>query len=172
MNRLTREISAHHEAGHAVVALAFGVPVRRASIKSRGSSYGRVIVPDLPNVCNRVQLFILFAGPFAHKRFAPTSDWLTDDLVIAQKMIFGTSGTEATKEKRLAHVVDYAEQIVDYLWADIKVVAKALLKYETLTGDEIAAAIRAARRKSGRRRRTGDPPAFTSSKAQAITNAR
>jgi len=57
-------------------------------------------------------------------------------------------------------MVDHAEQIVDYFWIDIKVAAKALLKHETLSGDELAAVIRAARRKSRRRRRIGDPPAF------------
>jgi len=55
-------------------------------------------------------------------------------------------------------MVDHAEQIVDYFWIDIKVAAKALLKHETLTGDEMSAVIRAARRKSRRRCRIGDPP--------------
>jgi hypothetical protein len=77
-------------------------------------------------------------------------------------MIFGkeSRGTAANKEKYLAYIVDRAEEIVDYFWTDIKVAAKALLKHETLTGDEISATIRAARRRSRRRCRVGDPPAF------------
>jgi hypothetical protein len=69
-------------------------------------------------------------------------------------MIFGkgSSGTAAVKEKYLTAMVASAEQIVDFFWIDIKVAAKALLKHETLTGDEISAAIRAARRKKRRRR--------------------
>jgi hypothetical protein len=78
-----------------------------------------------------------------------------------EKMICGKGrSTPASKEKYAAHIVDQAEQIVDYFWTDIKVAAKALLKHETLTGDEISAAIRAARRKSRRKCRIGDPPAF------------
>jgi hypothetical protein len=56
--------------------------------------------------------------------------------------------------------VDHAEKAVAFFWNDIKVAARALLTYETLTGDELAAAIRAARQKTRRRLRIGDPPAF------------
>jgi len=59
----------------------------------------------------------------------------------------GSKGTAAAKEKHLAFLVDHAKQFVDYFWPDIKVAAKALLEHETLTGDEISAVIRAARRK-------------------------
>jgi ATP-dependent Zn protease len=158
-----REIAAHHEAGHAVVALAFRIPVLRASIKPRGASGGRVITPRLPpDKAVDIQLFITLAGPFAHRRFAPRSNWLTD-IGNAHAMIFGKEkrkGTEAEKQRYLADTVGRAEKVVDYFWPDIKATARALLKHETLTGDEISAAIRAARRKSRRRRRIGDPPAF------------
>jgi hypothetical protein len=52
-----------------------------------------------------------------------------------KKMIFGTgsTGTVAAKQKYLAYIVDHAEAVVDYLWVDIKVVAKALIKRQTLT---------------------------------------
>ena len=76
------------------------------------------------------------------------------------------SGTARNKEKYAAYIVDHAEGFVDYFWADIKVAAKALLKHETLTGDEILKAIRAARRKSRRRRRIGDPPEFALARAR------
>jgi hypothetical protein len=107
-------------------------------------------------------LFIALAGPFAHRRFAPRSNWATGDFSVVDKMIFGKASKCAAvkKERYLAHAVDLADAIVDYLWADIKVAAKALFEHETLTGDENSAVIRAARRKSGRRCRTGDPPAF------------
>jgi hypothetical protein len=110
-------------------------------------------------------LFITLAGPFAHRRFAPRSNWLTGDFVVVEKMIFGkgSKGTAATKQKYLTYIVDHAEGIVDDFWADIRVAAKALLKHETLTGDEISAVIRAAQRKSRRRRRIGDPLGFAAS---------
>jgi hypothetical protein len=157
-----REFAAYHEGSHAIVALAFGVTVRSASIKPRGASRGRVITHGTRDEAADVLLFITLAGPFAHRRFAPRSNWLTSDFAIVEKMIFGkeSRGTAANKEKYLAYIVDRAEEIVDYFWTDIKVAAKALLKHETLTGDEISATIRAARRRSRRRCRVGDPPAF------------
>jgi ATP-dependent Zn protease len=157
-----RKIAAHHEAGHAVVALAFHLTVRSVSIRPRAAIRGRVITHGLPNEPADVLLFITLAGPFAHRRFAPRSNWLTGDFATVHRMIFGKRSkiTATNKEKYLADIVDKAEQIVDYFWTDIKVAAKALFKHETLTGDEISAVIRAARRKSRRRRRIGDPPEF------------
>jgi hypothetical protein len=156
-----REIAAHHEMGHAVVALAFGATGLRASIKPRGISKGWVVHDDLPGQATDALLMITLAGPLAHRRFAPRSNWLTSDLAIVEKMISGKGrSTPASKEKYAAHMVDQAEQIIDYFWADITVAAKALLKHETLTGDEISAVVRAGRRKSRRRFRIGDPPAF------------
>jgi hypothetical protein len=158
-----REIAAYHEAGHAVVALAFRARGLKASIKPRGISRGRVGYDSLPALAADVVLFITLAGPFAHRRFAPRSNWFGgSDFAIVAKIIFGkgSKGTTANKEKYLAHVVDQAEQIVDYFWIDIRVAAKALLKHDTLTRDEIASVIRVARRKSRRCCRIGDPPAF------------
>jgi hypothetical protein len=165
-----RAIAAHHEAGHAVVALAFGATGLRASIKPRGNRKGWVAHRGRP--ARDVLLFITLAGPFAHRRFAPRSNWLTSDFNIVERIIFGkgSGGTDAAKQRYLAWIADHAEQTVDFFWLDIKVAAKALLKYEMLTGDEISAVIRAARRKNRRRCRTGDPPAFALSRPKAQPN--
>lgn len=162
-----RKIAAHHEGGHAVVALAFGIPVRSATVRPDRLSNGRVVTHGPPEPAD-VLLFITLAGPFAHRRFAPRSNWLTSDFAIAEKMISGSKGTATARQKYAACVVDHAEHIVDYFWADIRVAAKALLKHGTLTGDEISAAIRAARRKSRRRLRIGDPPEFALKAPRAI----
>jgi hypothetical protein len=111
-------------------------------------------------------LVITLAGPLAHRRLAPRSNWFQQqDIAIVLKMIFGkgNNATAADKQKLLEFLVEVTEKIVDYFWADIKVAAKALLKHGTLTGDEIAAVIREARRKSRRRPRTYDPPEFAAS---------
>ena len=81
-----REIAAHHEAGHAVTALAFRVPVRSASIRPRKATFGRVITPRLPDKDVDIEIYIALAGPFAHRRFAPGSNWLTGDFAIAEKL--------------------------------------------------------------------------------------
>ena len=64
--------------------------------------------------------------------------------------------------------MDHAEQAVAFFWNDIKVAAKALLKSATQTGDELAAAIRAARQKTRRRLRIGDPPTFALSASSVL----
>src|ERR1700738_3412253 len=98
-----REFAAYHEGSHAIVALAFGGTVRSASIKPRGASRGRVIRHGTRDDAADLSLFLTLARPFAHRRFAPRSNWLTSDFAIVEKMIFGkeSRGTAANKEKYL-----------------------------------------------------------------------
>ena len=70
------------------------------------------------------------------------------------------------------YIVDHAEQAVAFFWNDIKVAARAVLRHETLTGDELSAAIREARRKTRRRFRIGDPPAFALAPLRAARDRR
>ena len=63
--------------------------------------------------------------------------------------------TATKKDSLLKFVTELALIFVDYFWADIEAVAKALLKRQTLTGAEVLEAILAARRRSGRRGRIG-----------------
>jgi hypothetical protein len=166
--KMRPEITAHHEAGHAVVALVLDVTVRYASIKPHRKTWGRVAhdAADSPEL----MLIIALAGPQAQKRFARRSVWLgSSDMIFVEKVIFGKRGnlTAANKDTLLKFVADTSEELINYFWADIKAVAKALLKHETLTGEEMVDVIREARRRSGRRGRIGlrqgrlgDPDAF------------
>jgi len=77
-------LARYHEGGHAVTALAFGIPVRSASIRPRKATFGRVITPRLPDKDVDIEIYIALAGPFAHRRFAPGSNWLTGDFAIAE----------------------------------------------------------------------------------------
>jgi hypothetical protein len=159
----TIEEAAYHEAGHAVLALACQATVRRATIKPHRNRRGRVIFDSHLDPKADLMMLIALAGPFAQRRFAPKSDWIAaSDFNSVLKTIYdkGSKGSPEKKQKFLEYIVDHAEQAVAFFWNDIKVAARALLKRETLTGDELAAAIRAARQKARRRLRIGDPPAF------------
>lgn len=59
--------------------------------------------------------------------------------------------TEAQKDAVMEFVCSNATMFVDYWWADIKAAAKALLKRETLTGDEILDVIHTAKAKRSSR---------------------
>ena len=156
-----REIAAYHEAGHAVVALALSVKALHVSIEPMGNSAGRVTHHGLPAPDEDSAIFIALAGPIAQRRFAPESEWLAgSDVAIVDQIIAKHGGTAAQNKKRLASLCEHANQIVEYFWRDIAVAAKALLKHKTMTGNEITNAIRAARQKSQRRCRAGDPPEF------------
>jgi hypothetical protein len=174
--RTVPEIAARHEMGHAVVAMVFDVPVRRASIRPGKRSFGRVVMAALPDAelmaraglsgaqvarIVDIKLYILLAGPFAQRRFAPRSRWLTSEFnKVIEIAKASHSGSGDRLVKYLAKIDRNAERLVDFFWKDIEAGAKALVKHETLTGVEIAAAIRMARRKTRRRHRTGDPPTF------------
>jgi hypothetical protein len=58
-----------------------------------------------------IQLYVILAGPFAHRRFAPRSNWLTGNFNTMAKMIFGKRSwvTAANKEKYSAKIVEHAE---------------------------------------------------------------
>lgn len=108
-------------------------------------------------------ILITLAGPLAQRRFAPKSNWLAgSDFNPLLNAILGerSNGTPKQKEKYLAYIGKRAKQGVDYFWLDIKAVAQALVKHETLTGDEMLTVIRAARQKTRRRQRMADPPTF------------
>jgi ATP-dependent Zn protease len=139
------ETTAYHEAGHVAAALATGATVQTATIKPRGDLLGQVRYGPR-RIDDESQLVNTLAGPFAQKRFAPRSDWRTGnrDFVKVKNEVSRTRGKDTVARKYLAYVEARAAQVVDDLWADITVLAKALLERETLTGREIRAVIRKA----------------------------
>jgi hypothetical protein len=168
------EHAAYHEAGHAVLALVCQATVRRATIRPRGALRGRVIFDSHLEPKADLMMLIALAGPFAQRRFAPKSDWIAaSDFNSVLKTIYDNGkGSPEKKQRFLEYIVDHAEQAVAFFWNDIKVAAKALLKHETQTGDELAAAIRAARQKTRRRLRIGDPPTFALAPLRAARDRR
>jgi len=72
-----REVTAHHEAGHAVIAIQLEVPFSLASIDENSYSRGRVDAkPDRRrrDWAERYCVSVL-AGPFAQRRYNPRSRW-------------------------------------------------------------------------------------------------
>jgi len=86
--KITPQIAAHHEAGHAVIALVLDIPVRYASIEPRKNTWGRVA--HGPAESRDLELILAVAGPQAQRRFAPRSNWFGGgDMVFVEKVIYG-----------------------------------------------------------------------------------
>jgi hypothetical protein len=105
-----REIAAHHEAGHAVVALAFRIPVFSASIKPRGASRGRVTTQPRLAPDKAVDIQLLSPSLAPSRIDASRRDH-------AHAMIFGKGKEEGhgSREARyLADTVGRAEEVLDY----------------------------------------------------------
>jgi hypothetical protein len=100
LSSYTIEEAAYHEAGHAVLALAWQATVRRATIKPRGALRGRVIFDSHLGPKADLMMLIALAGPFAQRRFAPKSDWIApSDFNSVLKTIFD-KGSERSPEKK------------------------------------------------------------------------
>jgi hypothetical protein len=159
-----REITAHHEAGHAVIDWEIGIKIKTATIKRAGHILGHVLHDKIfrpgdlewnvsPRVKMRAERAILatLAGPFAQKRFAPRSRWRSGNFT-------GTMSGDADFD-RVYNVInrlydDYkvgrrfvqymeacAEKLVEYHWKEIALVAQRLIERETLTRKEVRVAI-------------------------------
>ena len=142
---------AHHEAGHAVLAIVFGRRVQRVTIEPgeghEGFSkstlgFGHAVGWDTsPRMRRRVeeQIRILLAGGIAQRRMAPrSSKWAeSDDRHRAVDLVLrlASPGREAGTYMKLLRI--QTEQAVEREWPTICAVAEALIARRTLTGDDV-----------------------------------
>jgi ATP-dependent Zn protease len=155
--RPTREQTAYHEAGHAVIGLVLGYDVRKATIRQRYSYLGSAWISkkrhgslgstevqsagvspgsdDFGHIC------IDLAGPLAEKLVSPDP---FDELIR-----YGARGDWQSAHKRARRINrQLADILIDVLMGEtralvqqhkdaIACVAAALLEHETLTADDI-----------------------------------
>ena len=152
-------LTAYHEGGHAIVAINVKAtdPVHKATIIPRGRALGMVMqLPERDKLSmSREQmtsrLAILMGGRVAEElvfgREKVTSGAAADIEMatkLARMMVtrWGLSdelGTVAYGENQDEVFLGYqeAQQVLEDKRADLEMLAKGLLEYETLTGDEI-----------------------------------
>lgn len=148
---------AHHEAGHAMVAYRLGIPVREVSIQPTESSAGRVwYQQSLAEIIRsgstsderRIQMercaMVCLAGREAQMRFdfegLQEDDYQVDlALVIDGLNKFSNCEEELLTYERL--LVIRTKWLLDQpmAWEMVTDLAKALLKNETMSGDEVNA---------------------------------
>jgi Peptidase family M41 len=156
------EATAHHEAGHAVVAWSLGIPLRHATIIPDEDSIGHVLFHKLPKWCeensrsyspDRARIFmekriqINLAGQIAEKvfrgrrpnRYSHRSD---DDHSVDIAIRFAGTGEIATAWLHWLFLNTRAR--VELNWKQIQAVASELVKHRRLSNTEVIAAIDAS----------------------------
>jgi hypothetical protein len=134
------ENAAYYIAGSVAVARGMRVSVDGAAINPRWKHQAEV---DLGyGWCRDLETWhlICLAGPYAQRRFSPRSEWQSgnNDFDIVKKELSREFGPILQKPYQ-AFLEDAAQRLVDYFWAEIAAVAKALLEHGRLTGREIRA---------------------------------
>ena len=157
--RITKafQSSAHHEAGHAVVAWDQGIAIRKLLLvpdlmAGGGLQYRNPLLganldedkSDRTRLRAEKVIRVCFAGGAAQRRFYQRSKWRAgrfDDLVHAAGIAFAiaASGEEARAHLKLREI--QAGQIVEFHWAAIEAVAHGLLERRKMTGKEVRAVI-------------------------------
>lgn len=149
---------AYHEAGHAVIAHAFGTRPKLATIIPHKDSLGRVehrsplrgIRLDLDG-SDRARLraeraiMICLAGPIAHRRHNPKAWRRTDgagDEQLAGDLAIRVCGSDEQATAFLLWLGVTARDMVEAHWSEIERMAAALIERKTLRGPNIITAIR------------------------------
>lgn len=130
------EGTAYHEAGHAIVALLLGFSVESAGIDVDGGycvwdETLYVSEDRFPESWAAVNL----AGSIAREIATgePSSDQLTQDDLAVRSLSLGPEGME----ELLGEARSRAQEILQSSWPLVQVLARALLRYRRLHGEQI-----------------------------------
>ncbi len=148
----SRENFAIHEAGHAVACIRLDVEVKCATIKPREGDEGHVKNKNVtcdgdfvwnysPEAVSRVErlMVITLAGPFAQKHFAGGMWKNPSDYREVRKWIEHSKRDDwECYEKEMEA---RADELVMQNSPEIKLVAQRLIERQTLSGEEIRAAM-------------------------------
>ena len=137
-------LTAFHEAGHAVVAIAVGRNVKQVSIIAGGNklgvckmSKGRV---KASNDVLEAELLILLAGMAAEARISGQYNvgGAAQDLRDAERLATMRAGNPRQTEKTMRRALDKVQNMISKPgnWTAIKTIAKALLESESISGRE------------------------------------
>jgi hypothetical protein len=143
--------TAHHEAGHAVIALREGRRFKHVTIVADEESFGHILYerwrnynPEYnqrPTTLVRIDKDILcsLAGPAATRRFAGRHDWrgASGDLGRVVDLACCIHGGLDVVEPYVAYMRARAKRAVDHHWEFIEAVAANLLLRSRLTFDEV-----------------------------------
>ena len=142
---------AHHEAGHAVIALSLGIRVFHASTLPRYDCGGEVRLAPLSGMTIDKGLLVTLAGPAAQRRYFPLLRQFDADLddhmgrfdtEQARTLLSVLHGADHVSSDLITGELSRwrvrADQAVTLQWPWIAAVATALEQRRRLSGDDIA----------------------------------
>jgi hypothetical protein len=146
ITRRRAECPAYHEAGHAVVCLAYGMPIDSASIVPDESASGYCRRKSLDNFPAWELITVALAGPIAETRFGRRQDKRASrgDRRQASELAGLVCGSDREAKAFLRWRSIVAESLVDRHWPAIQAVAALLVERQTVYGWEIEQALQAA----------------------------
>ncbi|MBF0371677.1 MAG: hypothetical protein HQL52_19750 [Magnetococcales bacterium] len=154
MNDQNRELTAYHEAGHAVLWWHFGIRLKEVTIKPTDDSLGSCIVhgdpmeifhtderpfPDEATTARqtliKIKIMSLLAGGLAEKIRFPATDlnnsicW--QDHETAKNLIIRFVPDHETED-----LVRQTQELLTAYWFNVSALAQLLLKHITVTGED------------------------------------
>lgn len=156
MTELNDEITAYHEAGHAVVQLLFGDEVGQleivtivrdgqaaghAAIDRAGHDALRYREDTVKQVIFERVIMVTLAGEIAQRKFSPDSvdeDHAAADRYLAEEYLEELDTHSAEIREAYIHLLHLrTAALIDREWAGVERVARALVERKTLTGAEV-----------------------------------
>jgi hypothetical protein len=147
-----REVTAYHEAGHAVAALALGRPVAWVSVRPDRKflgvcAFGKGVFRPSEDWVER-EAIIALAGPSAEAGFTGELDWAgaAHDHEYAFGLARGRGGDDRRADRLVKRWFAKADHLLgrDDAWAAVERIAAELVRVEEISG-------RAARHLFGRK---------------------
>ena len=161
-----REATACHEAGHAVIAHAFGYKLELASITPEPDRHGAVRLPSLwygipihidmdcsSHARKRIErvIQIFLAGPIAqrsHCSYAFRRSHRSSDIELVRDLAASVSGSREQTRALIQRLMIKTSEMVEGQWVYIARVAGLLLKRDRLNSAEFLLAMRPAQNRA------------------------
>ena len=143
MNEATQdEITAYHEAGHAVMALALGRPIQQVTIEADAKRLGHCEIKKgtfRPNPdALETAILILLAGVAAEARHRGVYDWggASQDLRDVRELCSLRASGQKQIERLERRMLDKAEHVLSQSghWTAVERIAAELLRIKTVSG--------------------------------------
>jgi hypothetical protein len=136
------ERTAHHEAGHMVVAAALGLKLRPQGLRVDPRGWGLACYckqPDGSDLTRERIIVATFAGFIAQKRFYPDSIWCRDtDWSEAHALLHERANKSVTRDDLLSR----SERLVRQHWPAIEALAAAVLAKDWVTQERFESGAR------------------------------